>query len=245
MTEPFAPFSVTVLTLFPQMFPGPLGEALLGEGLRSGLWTLNPVNIRNFAFDKYQSVDAEGFGGGPGMVLRPDVLGEALDHTLKDLDTPRLVFPSPRGAPLTQSHLVTWSTDRRPLVFLCGRYEGVDERILETYQPEEISLGDFILMGGEVAAMAAIEGCVRLLGGVVGNRESLVHESFTDDLLEYPHYTRPRIWRGQEVPSVLLSGHHAQIAAWRQRESENLTKERRPDLWTRGKSRDMKNYTET
>ncbi|MGL6187552.1 MAG: tRNA (guanosine(37)-N1)-methyltransferase TrmD [Holosporales bacterium] len=228
-----SPFSVTVVTLFPQMFPGPLGAALLGEALDRGLWQLNTVNIRDFASDAYRSVDDEAFGGGPGMVLRPDVVGSALDEALSGLETPRVICLTPRGVPLQQEHLQTWAQERRPLVFLCGRYEGIDQRVSDFFGCDEISLGDFVLMGGEVAAMVAIEGCVRLLEGVLGNQSSLASESFACPLLEYPQYTRPRLWRGWEVPPILLSGHHAKIHAWRQEEAEILTQKRRPDLWAR------------
>lgn len=222
------------------MFPGPLDEALLGEARKRGLWSLQIVNMRDFAQDAYRSVDDEAFGGGPGMVLRPDVVGAAVEATLSELSHPRLVSLTPRGTLLQQHHLQTWAQEERPLVFLCGRYEGIDQRISDHFGCEEISLGDFILMGGEVAAMVAIEGSVRLLKGVLGNQDSLEQESFTSDLLEYPHYTRPRVWREHAVPEVLLSGHHARIRDWREKEAEKITRTRRPDLWTRFQSRGMK-----
>ncbi len=234
------PLSITVLTLFPQMFPGPLEHALLGEALEKGLWTLEVISIRDFAKDRHQSVDDQVFGGGPGMVLRPDVLGDALEATVRSLTHPRLLSLSPRGTPLPHQHLETWAFEKRPLVFVCGRYEGIDQRVIDTFQMEEISLGDFILMGGEIAAMTAIEGCVRLIPGVLGNQASLETESFSNNLLECPHYTRPRVWKGQSVPPVLLSGHHGKIASWRKEESLRITQERRPDLWTRARFHGMK-----
>lgn len=231
MTSPL-PLHVTVLTLFPDMFPGPLGVSLLGEALKKNLWTLDVVNIRDFALDKHQTVDEPGFGGGPGMVMRADVIDRVLHAIVKEGTHPRLIYLSPRGTPLQQALCRTWTTEARPLILLCGRFEGVDQRVLDFWQFEEISLGDFVLTGGEIAAMALIDSCVRLIDGVVGDRTSLEDESFSQGLLEYPHYTRPRVWQDLEVPPVLLSGHHAQIQQWRRQQAEALTQHRRPDLWT-------------
>lgn len=226
------PLSITVLTLFPDMFPGPLGFSLLGEALKNNLWKLTVINIRDFALDKHQTVDEPCFGGGPGMVMRADVVDLVLQSVVKQEESPRLIYLSPRGTPLQQSLCSTWKDEGRPLILLCGRYEGVDQRLLDFWQFEEISLGDFVLTGGEIAAMALIESCVRLMDGVVGDQASLEEESFSSGLLEYPHYTRPRVWRDLEVPSVLLSGHHAQIQKWRHKQAEAITQKRRPDLWT-------------
>ncbi len=222
----------TVLTLFPEMFPGPLRHSLAGKALDAGIWTLESVDIRDFASDKHGSVDDNAFGGGPGMVLRADVLGAAIDHVCADdQDAPRILL-TPRGRPLNQRRVRELAEEPR-VVLVCGRYEGVDERVIEGRGFEEICLGDFVLSGGEVAAMALIDACVRALPGVVGDPASLEDESFESGLLEYPQYTRPAVWEGRETPEVLLSGHHARIAAWRRAEAERATRERRPDLWAR------------
>lgn len=224
------PWRAKVLTIFPEMFPGALGHSLAGRALAAGLWTLETVDIRAFASDKHRTVDDAPFGGGPGMVMRPDVLDTAIGTTAEP-DGP-LVYLSPRGRLIDQAR-VRGLADGRGVRIICGRFEGVDERVLETREIEELSLGDFVLSGGELAAMCLVDACVRLLPGVVGRRESLAEESFEGGLLEYPHYTKPQSWRGREVPSVLLSGHHERIRAWRTSQAERLTRERRPDLWAR------------
>ncbi len=217
-----------VLTLFPEMFPGPLGQSLLGRALADGLWRLAPVQIRDFAGDRHRSVDDTPAGGGPGMVMKPDVLARAIDDA-GGPGLPRLLL-SPRGRPFTQEMARALAAGPG-IVLVCGRFEGVDERVIEARGLTEVSLGDFVMTGGEIAAMALIDACVRLIPRVLGNAESAEDESFSRGLLEYPQYTRPVDWEGRGIPEVLLSGHHAQIAAWRQSQSERLTKERRPDLW--------------
>jgi tRNA (guanine37-N1)-methyltransferase len=222
-----------VLTLFPEMFPGPLGVSLAGKAREKGLWRLETVDIRAFARDKHRTVDDAPFGGGPGMVMRPDVLADAIDAARAAADAAAaLIYLSPRGRPLDQARVERLAAGPGAIV-LCGRFEGVDERALESRNVEEISLGDFVLSGGEPAAIALIDACVRLLPGVIGEPAALRVESFAGGLLEHPHYTRPQIWEGREVPEVLLSGHHERIAAWRLAKSEELTKARRRDLWER------------
>ena len=218
----------SVLTIFPEMFPGPLGLSLAGKALASGAWSLDAVDIRSFATDKHRTVDDTPAGGGPGMVMKADVLGRAIDAVATDA-RPRLLM-SPRGAPLTQSRIEALTGDAG-VVLVCGRFEGIDERVIAARGLEEVSVGDYVLSGGEIAAMALIDACVRLLPGVMGTAASGAEESFTDGLLEYPHYTRPQLWEGRPIPEILLSGDHAKIAAWRRAEAERLTKERRPDLW--------------
>jgi len=218
----------SVLTIFPEMFPGPLGISLAGKALASGAWALDVVDIRNFATDKHRTVDDTPAGGGPGMVMKADVLGRAIDAVATD-GRPRLLM-SPRGTPLTQSRVEALSRDAGA-VLVCGRFEGVDERIIAGRGLEEVSVGDYVLSGGEIAAMALIDACVRLLPGVMGAAASGAEESFTEGLLEYPHYTRPQVWEDRPIPEILTSGDHAKIAAWRRAEAERLTKERRPDLW--------------
>jgi tRNA (guanine37-N1)-methyltransferase len=218
----------SVLTIFPEMFPGPLGLSLAGKALASGAWSLDVVDIRSFATDKHRTVDDTPAGGGPGMVMKADVLGRAIDAVATDT-RPRLLM-SPRGTPLTQARIETLTADAG-VVLVCGRFEGVDERVIAARGLEEVSVGDYVLSGGEIAAMALIDACVRLLPGVMGTAASGAEESFTDGLLEYPHYTRPQLWEGRPIPEILLSGDHAKIAAWRRAEAERLTQERRPDLW--------------
>jgi tRNA (guanine37-N1)-methyltransferase len=218
----------SVLTIFPEMFPGPLGLSLAGKALASGAWSLDVVDIRDFAADKHRTVDDTPAGGGPGMVMKADVLGRAIDAVATDT-RPRLLM-SPRGTPLTQSRIEALTGDAG-VVVVCGRFEGVDERVIAARGLEEVSVGDYVLSGGEIAAMALIDACVRLLPGVMGTAASGAEESFTDGLLEYPHYTRPQVWEGRPIPEILTSGDHAKIAAWRRSEAERLTKERRPDLW--------------
>ncbi len=221
-------WTATVLTLFPEMFPGPLGHSLAGKALAAGLWRLEVVDIRAFARDKHRSVDDTPFGGGAGMVMRADVASEAVDAAW-DRRGP-LIQLSPRGRPFSQARAAALAAGAGPTLF-CGRYEGVDERFLDAWEPEEVSLGDFVLSGGEPAALAVLDASVRLLPGVMGSAESVEEESFEGGLLEYPHYTRPACWAGRTVPEVLLSGHHGRIRAWRQARAEAMTKARRPDLW--------------
>ena len=222
----------TVLTIFPEMFPGPLGVSLAGRALEKGLWALDAVDIRDHATDKHRTVDDTPAGGGPGMVMRADVLARAIDAVGEG--RPRLLM-SPRGVPLTQGRVAELSSGPGALI-VCGRFEGVDERLIEGRNFEEVSLGDFVLSGGEIAAMALIDACVRLLRGVMGKEVSGAEESFADGLLEYPQYTRPQLWEGRAIPQVLLSGDHGKIAAWRREQAERLTQERRPDLWAFRKS---------
>ena len=222
----------TVLTIFPDMFPGPLGVSLAGKALETGLWALDAVDIRDHATDKHRTVDDTPAGGGPGMVMKADVLARATDAAGEG--RPRLLM-SPRGVPLTQGRVAELSSGPGALI-VCGRFEGVDERLIEGRNLEEVSLGDFVLSGGEIAAMALIDACVRLLRGVMGKEVSGAEESFADGLLEYPQYTRPQLWEGRAIPQVLLSGDHGKIAAWRREQAERLTQERRPDLWAFRKS---------
>lgn len=221
-----------VLTLFPGMFPGPLGQALAGRALAAGLWALSARDMREHGLGPHRSVDDTPFGGGAGMVLRPDVVDAAVAAEMGEGDARPLVVLTPRGRTLTQADARAWA-EGPGVVLLCGRYEGIDQRVIEARGAEEISVGDYVLAGGEVAAMVLLEACVRLLPGVMGAAESAVEESFADGLLEYPHYTRPAEWAGQRVPDVLLSGNHAAIASWRHGEAERATRERRPDLWAR------------
>ena len=225
-------FAADVLTLYPEMFPGPLGLSLAGKGLEAGAWSLNVTQIRDFALNKHRSVDDTPAGGGAGMVMRADVLAAALDAVAPaDDPRPRLMM-SPRGRPLDQV-LVRELAGGPGAAILCGRFEGVDERLIAARGLVEVSIGDYVLSGGELAAMVLLDAVVRLLPGVMGKAESGDEESFEDDLLEYPHYTRPRLFEGWEIPEVLLSGDHARIAAWRRAEAERLTAERRPDLMAR------------
>ena len=223
----------TVLTLFPEMFPGPLGVSLAGKALATGLWALEARDIRSSATDRHRSVDDTPAGGGPGMVLRADVLAAAIDAADPSPDRPRLLM-SPRGRPLTQSRVVDLASGLGPLI-VCGRFEGVDQRVIEARRLEEVSVGDYVLSGGEIAAMVVIDACVRLLPGVMGKPESGADESFSDGLLEYPQYTRPQEFEGRPIPEILLSGDHAKVAAWRKAEAEALTRARRPDLWATAK----------
>lgn len=226
-----APWRATILTLFPEMFPGPLGISLAGKALSSGLWSLETRDIRASATDKHRSVDDTPAGGGPGMVLRADILAAAIDAADIPPALPRLLM-SPRGRPLNQSLVRELAAGPGALI-VCGRFEGVDQRVIEARGLEEVSVGDYVLSGGEIAAMALIDACVRLLPGVMGAAASSEEESFSQGLLEYPHYTRPQVWEGRAIPEVLLSGDHGKIAAWRRAEAERATRERRPDLWAR------------
>lgn len=220
----------SILTLFPEMFPGPLGLSLAGRALKEGLWRCEALHIRDFAQDKHRTVDDTPFGGGAGMVMRPDVVDAAL--AAADPAGRPVLYLTPRGEPLRQP-LVRELASGPGAVLLCGRYEGVDQRVVEARGMREVSIGDYVLSGGEVAALALLDAVVRLLPGVMGAAESAEEESFSTHLLEYPHYTRPADWNGRAVPPVLLSGHHAEVAKWRQAEAERITRERRPDLWAR------------
>lgn len=223
-------FTATVLTLYPEAFPGPLGVSLLDTARRNGLWALETVDIRSFSRHKHASVDDTPAGGGPGMVLRPDVSAAAID-SVSLADRP-LIHMTPRGAPLSQTMVRDWAAGPGVVVF-CGRFEGLDQRVVEARGMIEVSVGDAVLAGGEAPAMVLIEACVRLIPGVLGKIESTVDESFEGDLLEYPHYTRPRVWEERDIPDVLLSGDHGRIARWRKEMAEEITRVRRPDLWTR------------
>ena len=234
MTSIVPIWRATVLTLFPEMFPGPLGVSLAGKALASGLWALEARDIRDSATDRHRSVDDTPAGGGPGMVLRADVLAAAIDAADMALDQPKdrpRLLMSPRGRPLTQSRVAELAAGPGPLI-VCGRFEGVDQRLIEARNLEEVSVGDYVLSGGEIASMALIDACVRLLPGVMGKLASGADESFSKGLLEYPQYTRPQEFEGRTIPEILLSGDHARVAAWRQSEAEALTRARRPDLWS-------------
>ncbi len=220
----------TVLTLFPEMFPGPLAASLAGKALAAGIWSLEARDIRSHATDKHRSVDDTPAGGGPGMVMKADVLARALDVDAGEDDgRPRLLM-SPRGVPLTQTSVIALARGSGAII-VCGRFEGVDERVIEGRGLQEVSIGDYVLSGGEIAAFALIDACVRLLPGVMGKEASAAEESFSHGLLEYPQFTRPAVWEGRAIPEILTSGNHAKIDAWRKGEAERLTQERRPDLW--------------
>jgi len=217
----------SILTLFPDMFPGPLGQSLAGRALESGIWSLDTHDIRAHATDRHRTVDDTPFGGGPGMVMRPDVVTTAIRSVA---DGRPLVYLTPRGQTLTQSRAQTLAAGPG-IILLCGRYEGIDQRAIEASNAEEISVGDYILSGGELPAMVLLDTIIRLLPGTMGAADSATEESFSNNLLEYPHYTRPAEWCGRKIPEILLSGNHAAISAWRQAQSEAITRQRRPDLW--------------
>jgi len=221
-------FRATILTLYPDMFPGHLGHSLSGKALERGQWSLDTVQIRDFAEDKHRTVDDTPAGGGAGMVLRADILAKAIDHASAGDDRPRLLM-SPRGLPLTQKRVRELAAGPGAII-VCGRFEGVDQRVIDSRGLEEVSIGDYILSGGEPAALTLLDAVVRILPGVMGNDLSGVHESFEGGLLEHPHYTRPQVFEGQEIPAVLTSGHHGEIEKWREAEARKLTAERRPDL---------------
>jgi tRNA (guanine37-N1)-methyltransferase len=230
MTEKTTMWRASVLTIFPEMFPGPLGASLAGKALASKLWSLDVVDIREHAADKHRTVDDTPAGGGPGMVMKADVLARALDAASSPDDNRPRLYMTPRGLPLTQARVRTLS--RGPgAVILCGRFEGVDDRIIEARNFSEISIGDYVLSGGEPAALTLLDACVRLIPGVMGKEESGTEESFSDGLLEYPQFTKPPVWEGHAIPEVLLSGDHAKVAQWRRSEAERVTRERRSDLW--------------
>jgi tRNA (guanine37-N1)-methyltransferase len=218
----------TVLSIFPEIFPGPLGTSIAGKALEKSRWSLEAVDIRNFALDKHRMVDDTPAGGGPGMVMRADVVARAIDAVGND-PRPRLLM-SPRGVPLTQARVAALAQGPGAVI-VCGRFEGIDERVIDGRRLEEISIGDYLLSGGEIAALVVIDACVRLLPGVMGKEASSIEESFAEGLLEYPHYTRPQIWEGRTIPEVLTSGDHGKVAAWRRSQAEKLTSVRRPDLF--------------
>lgn len=229
-------FQAKIFTLFPEMFPGMLGLSLSGKSLEKGLWKLETVQLRDYATDPHKTVDDAPFGGGAGMVMKPDILDRALSA---HQPLGRFIYMSPRGRPLTQA-LAKELSQEKQLSILCGRYEGVDQRLLDAYHAEEISIGDYVLSGGEPAAMILLDACVRLLPDVVGNAATHDEESFSGGLLEYPHYTRPQVWTGPDgversVPEILTSGHHGKVKEWRLKQAEILTQERRPDLWAKYK----------
>ena len=227
-TQPHIPWTATILTLFPDAFPGMLGTSIIGTAEKNRIWGLETVDIRDFSANKHRNVDDTPAGGGPGMVLKPNIAAAAIDSVARN-GRP-LIYLTPRGAPLTQKRVRGLATGSGVIVF-CGRFEGLDQRVIEGRQMEEVSIGDFVLAGGEVAAQAMIEACVRLLPGVLGGAESASEESFEDGLLEYPLYTRPREWEGRSIPEVLLSGDHKRIAQWQLDEKIEITKRRRPDLY--------------
>ena len=225
-------WTAQILTLFPEMFPGTLGMSLAGTGLKNGLWDLKTLDIRDFSDNKHRNVDDTPAGGGPGMVMRADVLGSAIDHARDSAEASwPLVYLSPRGRKFDQKMAQEWQ-EAGGVTILCGRFEGVDERVLEAREVTEVSLGDFVLSGGEPAAIAMLDAVIRLLPGVMGQPETLTEESFTSGLLEYPQYTRPAVWEDRSIPEVLMSGHHKKIAEWRLGQAEKITRLRRPDLWS-------------
>lgn len=229
MTE-IRPWRASVLTLYPDMFPGPLGTSLAGRALERGIWSLDTTHIRDFATGKHRNVDDTPAGGGAGMVLRPDVVARAIDSVIAGEDTRPRILLSPRGRPLTQAKVRSLK-EAGGVILMCGRFEGVDQRVIDARNLEEISIGDYILSGGELGAMVLMDAVVRLLPGVMGKEASGVEESFESGLLEYPHYTRPTEWEGYSVPDILTSGHHGKIAEWRREKAIELTKQRRPDLY--------------
>ena len=225
-------FAAQILTLYPEMFPGPLGVSLAGRAMAEGKWSCDPIHIRDFATDKHRTVDDTPAGGGAGMVLRPDILGLAIDHALEKRPDLPVIAMTPRGTPITQTRVRELAAGPGATI-LCGRFEGFDERIFEARPVEQISMGDIILSGGEMGALMLLDACIRLLPGVMGAASSGDEESFESGLLEYPHYTRPALWEGRAIPEVLRSGDHAKIAAWRKQRAEDDTRLRRPDLWER------------
>lgn len=236
MSDAPQPWRASVITLMPDMYPGPLAHSLIGDALSRGIWSLDLINLRDHGVGNHQHVDDSPYGGGAGMVLKPDVVDAAIHAASARNPDATLIHLSPRGEPMTQAHFIELS--QNPLTLLCGRYEGIDQRVLDKHNVREISLGDFVITGGDLAAMVLIEGCVRLLPGVIGDEASLAEESFGihgryANLLEYPLYTKPADWNGAAVPEILTGGHHANIDAWRLAQAEALTQARRPDLWAR------------
>ncbi len=233
-------FSAIALTLFPEMFPGPLGHSLAGTALKNGLWSLEVLSIRDFAIDKHRTVDDSPYGGGVGMVMKPDVVDSAIEAAKAKLPDAILIYTSPRGVPFNQK--LAQELSQKNLILLCGRFEGVDQRVIEHHNMLEVSLGDFVLSGGEIAALAMLDASVRLLPGVIGKEEAIQIESFSPHsksagLLEYPHYTRPPLWKGVSVPEILLSGNHKEIDAWRHEQAKKETETRRPDLMQKMKNK--------
>ncbi|MGH1350412.1 MAG: tRNA (guanosine(37)-N1)-methyltransferase TrmD [Methyloligellaceae bacterium] len=226
------PWKAHILTLFPDMYPGPLGVSVVGQALQSGIWSLDCTDIREFGTGKHKSVDDTPSGGGPGMVMRADVIGDAVDSALAQNSDVPLIYLSPRGKPFNQKKAHELASEKG-VVLLCGRFEGVDQRVLDARNIEEVSIGDYVLSGGEIASMALLDAVVRLLPGVLGAKDSISEESFEQGLLEYPQYTRPRKWENRNIPEMLQSGNHARIAEWRREQAIELTKVRRPDLWER------------
>lgn len=223
-------FKVTILTSFPEMFPGPLGCSLAGKALKNNIWSLNLVNLRDFGLTKHKNIDDTAYGGGNGLIMRPDVLGAALDSVIVDNYKTKIYYPSPRGIPFSQS-VAKEIVKEKEIIILCGRYEGIDERVIDEYNTHQISMGDYILSGGELAAMTILDSVIRLKDGVLANRETLVEESFEQEshgikLIEHPLYTKPAVWRDRKVPEILMSGHHAEITEWKKKESLRITKER-------------------
>lgn len=227
-------FKADIITLFPDLFPGPLGASIIGRAAENGLWSLNATQLRDFATDKHKKVDDTPAGGGPGLVLKPDILAKAIDHISPENDPRPRILMSPRGKPFDQQMARDWANGPG-VVIVCGRFEGVDQRVIDKRNLTEVSIGDFVLCGGEVAAMTMLEATVRLLPGVMGSAESEADESFENGLLEYPQYTRPAEFEGEPIPEIVTSGDHKKVAQWRQEQSEQLTKQNRPDLWDRYK----------
>ncbi len=223
-----SPWRASVLTLFPEAFPGTLGLSVIGRALREGVWGLEAIDIRAFAHDRHRTVDDAPAGGGPGLVMRPDVLAAAIDSLGCD-ERPRVLM-SPRGRPLTQGLAAAWAAGPG-VVVICGRFEGVDQRVIDARGLEEVAVGDAVLAGGEAAALVALEAAARLLPGVLGNAASSLHDSFQDGLLEHPQFTKPRVWEGRAIPDIVTSGDHARLEAWRRAQREDLTRHRRPDVW--------------
>ena len=219
-----------IITLFPDVFPGVLGASLTGKGLKDGKWQLHTHDLRPFGEGKHRNVDDTPAGGGAGMVMRADVLGQAISEVLRRRPPCPIIYMSPRGKPLTQARVQTL-VDGPGAVILCGRFEGVDQRVIDHFQIEEVSIGDYVLSGGELAAQVMLDAAVRLIPGVLGNQVSTEQESFSNGLLEHPQYTRPPVWEGHEIPEILMSGHHGNVAKWQKQQSEALTQDRRPDLW--------------
>jgi tRNA (guanine37-N1)-methyltransferase len=224
-----------LLTIFPELFPGPLGFSLAGKALNNNIWNYETINLRDFGIDKHGTVDDTPYGGGAGMVMRADVLGPAIEHAMNGSINSKIIYFSPRGKLLTQAKVEEYSKENN-LILLCGRFEGIDQRVIDEYNIEELSIGDYILSGGEIAAFTFMDSCIRLLPGVLNNQDTHLEESFATNsayanLLEYPHYTRPNVWKERFVPEVLLSGHHGDIYKWRLREAEKITETRRTDLW--------------
>ena len=223
-------WSVHILTLFPEMFPGPLNFSLVGKALKEKIWSLNLVDLRDFAENGPKSVDDKPYGGGPGMIIKSEVIDNALKKVTKKIKQYSLIYLTPKGKKINQKKIKEL-VKKDNLILLCGKYEGIDQRVIENWSMEELSIGDFVLSGGEIAAMSLLDSCIRLLPGVVGSSEALKHETFENNLLEYPQYTKPSNWKGRKVPDILLSGNHQKIEEWRKKKSFEITKLKRPDLF--------------